>query len=392
MTLTVDLVEHGRPGTIDLSDDQCEALHRVKIAGISPISRGRYRIKPGQKVGSVRLGGVQINVRPKIAELNRILFFIGYSSNPTIWRDEFVRLAKADGLFPAVAESFVRLASDAFGRGLLRGYRSTADSLSVVRGRVRFQEQITRNYGLPVPIAVEYDDFTADIPENRVILLAALRLLSMPDIGTGARQQLSRIRAVLDEITIVSPRERRPPYGLNRLNLRYHDILQLSEVILDNSSFGQQHGPLAVSGFVFDMWKIYEDFVTGAISMAMQQFGGFPKTQKDHYMDAASRIKFIPDLVWCNADGDPLAVLDAKYKAEKPKGFPEADLYQMLAYCSVLGLKEGHLIYAKGNEPAVEHAIKTCNITIHCHALDLSLPPNALLKTIDTLARTVLHK
>ncbi|MFE7798176.1 McrC family protein [Nocardia sp. NPDC057440] len=388
----VDLVEHGRPQEVELSEEQYEALRGLKIAGVTRISPGSYSIKPGQKVGSIRLGPVQINIRPKIAELNRLLFFIGYSSSPSIWRDEFVRLEKADGLFPAVSESFVRLASDAFARGLLRGYRSTTDSLSVVRGRVRFQEQITRNYGLPVPIAVQYDDFTADVAENRVILLATLRLLALPDIGAAARQQLNRIRAMLDEITTVPMRAGRPKFGLNRLNVRYHDVLRLSEVILDNGSFGQDNGPLAVSGFMFDMWKIYEDFVTGALSMAMQQYGGYAKTQTDHYMDRAARIKFIPDLVWCDADGLPVAVVDAKYKAEKPKGFPEADLYQMLAYCAVLGLEEGHLIYARGNEPATVHAIKTCNVTIHCHALDLSLPPNDLLKTIDSLAKAILGK
>lgn len=370
----VDLVEHGRPQEVELSEQQYEALRGLKIAGVTQISPGKYSIKPGQKVGSIRLGAVQINIRPKIAELNRLLFFIGYSSSPSIWRDEFVRLEKAEGLFPAVSESFVRLVSDAFSRGLLRGYRSTTDSLSVVRGRVRFQEQITRNYGLPVPIAVQYDDFTADVAENRVILLATLRLLALPDIGAAARQQLNRIRTMLDEITNVPMRAGRPEFGLNRLNVRYHDVLRLSEVILDSGSFGQRNGPLAVSGFLFDMWKIYEDFVTGALSMAMQQYGGYAKTQADHYMDRAARIKFIPDLVWCDGDGLPVAVVDAKYKAEKPKGFPEADLYQMLAYCAVLGLEEGHLIYARGNEPATVHAIKTCNVTIHCHALDLSLP------------------
>jgi len=39
----------------------------------------------------------------------------------------------------------------------------------------------------------------------------------------------------------------------------------------------------------------------------------------------------------------PGAVVDAKYKAERASGFPNADLYQMLAYCTALGLRDGHL-------------------------------------------------
>jgi len=43
-------------------------------------------------------------------------------------------------------------------------------------------------------------------------------------------------------------------------------------------------------------------------------------------------------------------VIDAEDKAEKPGGFPDAGLHQMLAHCTALRLPLGHLGYAKGNE------------------------------------------
>jgi 5-methylcytosine-specific restriction enzyme subunit McrC len=69
--------------------------------------------------------------------------------------------------------------------------------------------------------------------------------------------------------------------------------------------------------------------------------------------------------VWLGTDSTAWAVVDAKYKAERPEGFPDADLYQMLAYCTVLGLAEGHLVYAKGNEPVMSHQIRRAGVTIH---------------------------
>src|SRR5215212_10140841 len=65
------------------------------------------------------------------------------------------------------------------------------------------------------------------------------------------------------------------------------------------------------------------------------------------YLDEAETVSVRPDYVW-SSGGAPRIVADAKYKAEKPAGFPQADLYQLLAYCTVLGLHEGHLIYANG--------------------------------------------
>jgi 5-methylcytosine-specific restriction endonuclease McrBC regulatory subunit McrC len=34
-------------------------------------------------------------------------------------------------------------------------------------------------------------------------------------------------------------------------------------------------------------------------------------------------------------------VVDVKYNAEQPAGYPNADLYQLLAYCTALGLRRG---------------------------------------------------
>ena len=93
-----------------------------------------------------------------------------------------------------------------------------------------------------------------------------------------------------------------------------------------------------------------------------------------------------PDLVWLGARDRCRAVVDAKYKAERPDGFPDADLYQMLAYCTVLGLEHGHLVYAKANEQVRTHTVRRAGVVIHCHTLDLAESPAQLLAQVDQLA------
>jgi 5-methylcytosine-specific restriction enzyme subunit McrC len=82
-------------------------------------------------------------------------------------------------------------------------------------------------------------------------------------------------------------------------------------------------------------------------------------------------------------------VIDAKYKAEKYKGYPNPDLYQLLAYCTVLGLPQGHLVYAKGNEVPVQHVIRHAGTKIICHAIDLAQPPAHLINQMHALAGAV---
>jgi 5-methylcytosine-specific restriction enzyme subunit McrC len=107
---------------------------------------------------------------------------------------------------------------------------------------------------------------------------------------------------------------------------------------------------------------------------------------RSYFLDIASRINLQPDIVWY-LRGKPVAVADAKYKAEQPAGYPNADLYQLLAYCIALGLPTGHLIYAKGNEHPARHVIRRSGIEIICHAVDLAQPPSVLLAQVSDLAQ-----
>ena len=70
-------------------------------------------------------------------------------------------------------------------------------------------------------------------------------------------------------------------------------------------------------------------------------------------------------------------------------GYPNADLYQLLAYCTVLGLRSGHLVYAKGNEGAARHVVRRSGIEIFCHAVDLDQKPEGLLARMSDLAERI---
>ncbi len=132
--------------------------------------------------------------------------------------------------------------------------------------------------------------------------------------------------------------------------------------------------------------QLFEDFMTVALREALRGSGRVAKLQDSHHLDEASAIRMLPDFALCGPDGVPCAVADAKYKAERRGGYPDADLYQMLAYCTALGLEEGHLVYAKGNASHAAHRVRHAGIVIHQHALDLDQEPAGLLADIAQVA------
>ncbi len=368
----------------DLTAVEAAALESLELADVNRSVDGRWWVTPGTKVGVARLGDLQVTIRPKLS-IGRLIFLMGYALKPTYWRDQSVVLDTEESLVEALAHSFRRLTSRALEQGLLQGYRTVDESLPLLRGRIRVADQISRRSGLGLPLEVTYDDFTVDIAENQILLAACLRLLRTPGVPPAARTGLQRIRLQLADVTPLPARAVLPEWRPSRLNSRYHAPLRLAELILQGDSLEQRRGDLEMSGFVVDMWRVFEDFVSVALREALAPYGGVASLQYRTHLDEAKQVDLRPDFLWTGADGNRI-VLDAKYKAERPSGFPQADLYQLLAYCTVLGLSDGHLVYAKGNEDPTVHDVVGSPVCIHCHTLDLEAAPEDLLAQVDALA------
>jgi 5-methylcytosine-specific restriction enzyme subunit McrC len=294
-------------------------------------------------------------------------------------------VAEERDLLPALARLFATQAEHALRQGLLKGYRAVDETATVIRGRIRTSDQVSRHHGRFVPrIEVTHEEYTADITENRLLRAAAEILLRLADVPDDVRGRLLQLRARLGEVTPVNRGDPPPPWRPTRLNTRYHHALRLAGVVLRGASVENQHGEVVTNGFLFDMAKVFEDFVTTALREALADRGGFCVRQSGHHLDEHDEIRIVPDFVRYAADGTPLAVADAKYKAEQPDGFPNADLYQMLAYCTALQLSDGHLVYARGGAGA--HRIRHAGITIHQHAVELDQEPAGLLADVRLLA------
>ena len=204
-----------------------------------------------------------------------------------------------------------------------------------------------------------------------------------------SQRMLRRLLRDFSDVTPISRGDLVPAWQPSRLNARYHAALRLAELVLRATSVEHESGGIAVNGFLLDMPKLFEDFVTTALREALvATYGGRVQGQERNYLDEAAQVVLRPDIVW-KMRGSAAAVIDAKYKAEKPTGYPNADLYQLLAYCTVLGLPNGHLVYAKGKEEPARHVVRRSGVEIFCHAVDLSLAPDNLIGQMQGLARTI---
>ena len=386
----VELDELGPGVELPLTLEQGRSLanSRVVNAAPSPYRPGVWQIGPAGKVGAARIGDIEIRIKPKVP-IARLLFLAGYSQLAAAWRPETVPVAEADDLVSAVAQALWRQTKRATHQGLLPGYILVEESSQVLRGRLRESEQLHRHHGLPLPLEIQHDEFTVDIAENQILRTACERMLAVPRVDAESQRMLRRLLRDFADVTPLSRGHSIPAWQVTRLNGRYHTALRLAELVLRSTSVEHEFGGVAVNGFLLDMPKLFEDFVTVALREALvPAYGGRVAGQDRNHFDEAGQVILRPDIVW-KVRGSAVAVIDAKYKAEKPAGYPNADLYQLLAYCTILGLPNGHLVYAKGNEDPAHYLVRRSGIEIFCHAVDLDQKPEGLLARMSDLAERI---
>ncbi|MFE4081284.1 restriction endonuclease [Paenarthrobacter sp. YIM B13468] len=377
-------------GVVDKLDPPTAAfINASGLAKASPIGMGLYRIEPVGKVGAVRTSTVQLEVRPKDRlGLSRLLFLLSYAGDQG-FRDHSVEAVEHPDLWSALAESLAQLADRALSRGVLQGYLTIHESLRTVKGRIRISDQISRRPGMMVPLEVSYDEFTEDIAENRILRAALERMGKVPGVRADVLSRLRQLKGKLDAVTRLQSGAPLPPWRANRMNLRYHAVLRLSEVILRNASAEAGEGKQQTASFVVDMAQVFEEFVGTALRHAMSVYPGEMRLQYGALLNEAvrdaDRLTVRPDAVHF-LGGRPVVVYDSKYTAAGDAGASlNADHYQLLAYCTALRVPTAWLVYAGPGEMKLRRILNT-DIDIVEYPLDLSLPPSEILAAVADLA------
>lgn len=394
MNKHLGLTEYQTLPEVELSQEQADLLRRLAPSVSvqqSYVTQGTYDLTPGSTVGGVQLGDLTIQIMPKIP-IDRLMFILSYAMDPRTWMDTQLAMSSDTSVFEAVIPSFVFHLKTALRRGVLQSYRVVEDALNTVQGRIRFDEQSRKRFGIFPPIEVRYDDFTEDIEENRVLRAALHRLGLMRVRSLTARQSLRRFEALLGNISLVEydPRSL-PDIIYTRLNEHYRSAVELAKWILKCSSPELTVGNLAGSAFLVNMNVAFENFVLVALREALHLSpGSFPQGArgKGLKLDLRNRIGLEPDISWWES-GRCVFVGDIKYKKITVEGMKNPDIYQLLAYTVATELPSGLLIYAAGEEEPVEHEVVNIGKVLEVMTLDLSRSPEEILSRVATVAARI---
>ena len=340
-----------------------------------------------QKVGVLRYGSLELRIVPKVP-VSRLLYLSTFLKDDDSWHQIETMLDDVDDSFSAIAHALAFYSERALRPTPLQGYVTHEQAEMQVRGRLLFDRQLSSRAGIPLPAELRYDEYELGIAENRVLkaaLLVVARFVRNPLVAARLRHQLAQLDGV-EPWMIGQPV---PEFSFGRMNERYRGALALAKVVLEGRSLEYSRARKVGTAFLFNMNTVFETYLESSLRLAFGKHGGRVEGQHKTWLDIDDSVLMRPDVTWWR-NGRCAAVIDAKYKRAKSENYPNADAYQMFAYCTRLGLRRGYLVYADlDGRDAGRSVIRNSGIEIVVTSLDIGGTIPELTASVEDLATEI---
>lgn len=341
------------------------------------LAGGDVEITASSWVGVVRFSHLDVHVVPKlVGGPLRVLRMLDYAAGVSMLRrlpTSQKLLADGSDLFDLICLLLVEETDALLRDGLLRDYRSTDDTLTVLRGRLRHRDQFLRRYGRLDRLECHFDEYDSDTPANQ-LLATGVSLARRRASDATIRFALGRLTGILHHACQPTTGdadwyERHITY--DRRTARYRPAHELAKLVLRHLAFDDLYasGGTTVSSFLLDMNAVFERFVTRLVHDALAATTLGTTTQHGvravilNQLTDQTYSTIRPDLTITEIASNRSVPVDVKYKTYDEKKVSSSDVYQTFLYAYALGdgpdeRRAGILYPASGQTAGTRLAIR----------------------------------
>ena len=335
--------------------------------GSGVLEHTRKDLRARGVVGMVSASGCQLEILPKIeggdeaalpedATLRRrLVHMLAIARDLPIDAGALAHLGRQhETILEILIRLFCNRLADAVRHGLPRRYIGAEEDLPVLRGRLDVTRQFSVLAASPQHLACRFDMLSPDIPLNQAMKAAVTRLAGIaqaPDNQTALRALTFCYADIAD---IPPAAVRWDAIVLDRTNERWRSLVALARLLLGDRHQDTSSGPTEGHALLFDMNKLFEEFIARLLRRAVAGRGSRVIVQGGHknclYDGEKGLFRTRPDIIIRNADGVRL-IIDTKWKAiasqiDDPKqGVAQADVYQLMAYGQLYDCPHMMLLY-----------------------------------------------
>jgi len=283
-----------------------------------------------------------------------------YEKNAAFGSEDF------ENLHSLFAEMLLKGMNRQIKRGVNRDYSLRTEALSGVRGRIDITKSISGMTHMTRQLICEYDEFTEDTLQNRVIKAAITVLLRHGELSPRTRNRLKRLITFLSGVKDIRPAELRfDLLKTQKVNVDYRMLISLCRLLFDGLLMTNENGNYILRSFLPDekMYRLYERFVREYYRHHYQEFdarAGQIKWDTNTVTDG-SRLPIMQSDTMMNS-GNKVLIIDTKWYSKTmtsyfgKTSYHAGNMYQIYSYVSneakgSVGNVCGVLLYAKTDEP-----------------------------------------
>lgn len=236
-------------------------------------------------------------------------------------------------------------------KGIKSDYVTKEENLKFLKGKLKIGEQIKQNTIHKERFFVEYQEFSSDRVENRLIK-TTLGYLYKKSKSNRNQQRIREFLFVFDEIK--PSHDIKTDFSKVRLNRQmkdYEQVLLWCKTFLLENSFSPYKGDDVAFALLFDMNLLFESYVGDylkkkGLDVSLQDKG-------KHLVEAPKKFALKPDIVIKHEN--EIIVADTKWKIIKEeKDISQSDMYQLFAYGKKYKNQQLYLIYPSNSEKELE--------------------------------------
>ena len=250
-------------------------------------------------------------------------------------------------------------------RALKCSYETIEENTTFFKGKMKFSQQIKFNHSHKERSFVEYDSFSANRPENR-LLKSTLLYLYKHSASSRNRNDIKTLLNYFAEVEAsTNYKSDFAKYIPDRNMKDYSTALLWSRVFLMGKSFTSFAGSEVALALLFPMETLFESYLATLLKKKLgnTEFSVSAQDKSYHLFDEPEK-KFLmrPDIVVKRKPDGAIFILDTKWKVladtKANYGISQADMYQMYAYQKKYGAENVTLLYPRTDKVTVDSDIE----------------------------------
>ncbi|MCT8977879.1 McrC family protein [Clostridium sp. CX1] len=255
-------------------------------------------------------------------------------------------------IFDVFIKMFLGELSTLIKKGLKSNYISLEGNEKFYKGKLLVNKHIAQNIVHKERFFIEFDDYSKNRPENKLIK-AALLFLKTKTNNFNLQSQIDKFIFTMNEIEASKNIEKDLSKCTgSRLMSEYDIIVKWCKIFLKHESFTNYKGNNVAYALLFPMEKVFESYVAKAMkdSQYFRNWAIYSQDRGRYLIENPQKFALRPDIVI--KQNDSVLILDTKWKllnneASNNFGISQGDMYQMYAYAKKYNCEDIFLLYPR---------------------------------------------